>query len=70
MKKKEKIKEVIKEKVKDLCILCRQELGEATVAKDVVFRVCPNSKCPRFGLITVVYSHIREKKKKKESKNP
>jgi hypothetical protein len=44
--------------MKDLCVSCEAELEESTqgnIHTLITFLVCPNKKCTRFGLVTLVY---------------
>lgn len=64
MTKKE---ETLKAKPVKVCIACREKLEEIEYINTSL--VCPNQKCPRFGLLTVVFAQLRKKHESKTNKD-
>lgn len=50
-----------------VCIACRVKLEEIDYIKTSL--VCPNQKCPRFGLLTVVFAQLKKKHEDKEGEH-
>lgn len=49
-----------------LCIKCQHVLNTRLVNVETVDYWCPNSKCPRFGIITVAFLEITVEETHKE----
>lgn len=48
--------------MKRYCIFCKEELAEAKLGEKINF--CNNPKCPRIGLLTVLFFKKDDKKNK------